>query len=255
MSTLTSPTSGGLFAHPRRRSARGPQWRRAAAWSLGANLYLAVWFWAIVVVGVTAALVVVDRVGTVETSFVQFAASGATWFPFATAIVFATTQLGVHVANGMTRRAFIRAQVLTVAVSAALYALVLNLALLVEEAVFARLGWPHAANTEGYSGWEDGVGPGVLDHGLLFLAAQVSGLLVGIAYYRFGGWWGTLLLPLTALPVYGSLLVADAGVAGWAPTGELTPLTFAAVRVVLALLGALAFQRLARDVPIRRVTT
>ncbi|MEE6296425.1 hypothetical protein [Georgenia wangjunii] len=255
MSTLTSPTSGGLFTYPR-RTRRGPQWRRAAAWSLGANLVLAAWFWVIVAVGVTAALIVVDRVATVEMSIVQFAAQGATWFPFATAIIFATTQLGVHVANGMTRRAFIRAQLVTVVVSACAYALVLNLALLAEGALFARLGWPHTAGDDGFAAWQDGFAAGLLDMALIFLAAQVSGLLVGIAYYRFGGWWGTLLLPLTVAPVYASLLVADAAEEGWSAFALFTsPLALAAARVLLIALGALAFHRLARDVAIHRVTT
>lgn len=261
MSTLTSRPSGGLPASPR-PARRRSQWRRAAAWSLGANLYLAAWFWAIAVVGVTVALVIIDRVATVEMSIMQFASQGATWFPFAVAITFVTSQIGVHVANGMTRRAFIRAHLLSVVVSAAAYTLLMSTAMAVEGAVYDRLGWPHVPGDVERALWQDAFAPSLLEYGLVFLAAQMSGLLVGIAYYRFGGWWGTLLLPLTVAPV---VLVQIAGpVLGgtWngreisEPLGTGVPVSawgFLAGALVLIALAALAFSRLARDVPVRRV--
>lgn len=254
MSTPTTLTSGGLLGHRGHPFRRGPQWLRATSWTLAAHLYLAAWFWAIAVVAVTIALVVVDRVGTVEVSIAQFAAQGATWFPFAIAIILTGSQIGVHVANGMTRRSFLRAALLSVLVSALVYALVMSTLLLVEGAVFDRMGWPHVPDGEDRSAWQDGFGPALLDYGLLFLAGQVSGLLVGITYYRFGGWWGTLLLPLTVAPV---LLIQLAGplVGGSRTVGDIVVPSAVGVAIALALIGlaAYAFARVTRDVPIRPI--
>ncbi|MFC4556120.1 hypothetical protein [Georgenia faecalis] len=256
-------TTGGLPGRPRRRPGTAvgrPQWRRALGWVLAVQLYLAAWFWLIAVAVVTVALIVIDRIGTVTVSIMQFASEGATWFPFAIAIISATAQLSVHVANGMTRRSFIRAALVTSVVSGVVYALVMSLAMLAEGAVFARFGWPHVAGADDVALWQSGFGPGLLGYALLFVGAQVSGLLVGIGYYRYGGWWGTLLLPLTAAPaVLLQLLTPLLGGDGWFVDAAPFSLSTAALAVpgavVVIALGAAGFHRLTRDVAIRRVTT
>jgi hypothetical protein len=253
---MTTLTSSGLLERPGRRSPRGPQWVRATTWLLGAHLFLALWFWAIVVVAVTVALVVIDRVGTVTVSIMQFASQGATWFPFAIAIILTGGQIGVHVVSGMTRRSFLRASLVAASVSSLVYALAQSALMAAEGAVFERLGWPHATGEADRGLWEGGFGASLVEYGLVFLAAQVSGLLVGITYYRLGGWWGTLALPLTVGPV---VLVQVAGpfVGGtWRGLGLEAPGALAvAVALLLITLGALAFARLARDVAIRPITS
>lgn len=256
MSTLTSPTSSRQPVF-RRRGRSTSQWRRAAAWMLGFQAVLGAWFWLIAVVGVTVAILVIGRIASVEVSIMQFAAQGATWFPFALAVILATTQLGVHVANGMTRRSFTRAALVTCTISAIGYALVMVLAIRAEAALYARTGWPHVVGSDDSAIWENSFGPSLLGYGLVFLGAQVSGLLVGIGYYRFGGWWGTLLLPLTVAPalllqVAGPLLSGDTW--EWGANRFSAPLTVvvpAALAVIAA--GALGFHALARTVPIHRV--
>ena len=91
---------------------------------------------------------------------------------------------------------------------------------------------------------------------LSFVGGQLSGLLVGMAYYRLGGWWGTVVLPLTLAPIY---LVGSPGLTTGqfqllAPLDPSAPVT-AVVSVVVLALAALAYYLLARHVPIRKVAS
>lgn len=230
-------------------------------------LYLAAWFWGIAVVVLTLAIVLVDRFGEITTSVVQFTRQGGIWFPFSLAIILATTYLPTHVAAGMTRRAFATAALVAGAVTAAVYAAVLTLLIQVERAVFDRAGWTHTLSDVGLSATSSGtavdVGRLFLDYGLMFTSGVVSGLLVGIVYYRAGGWWGTLALPLTIGPLFvvTALLASDAGpfdlawvVERLGATGDDAPARVALCVLILAA-QAVAFHRLTRRAALNPVTT
>ena len=165
---------------------------------------VAVWFFGILILAATLAVVVWDRIGTVDQSIVQFARQGAMiWFPFSLAVITATTYLGVHVASGMTRRAFASASLIVAVGTAAGYAAVLTALLQTERLVFAVLGMEHGVAV-GSALFTDSsqVGLIALDFLGVILAGQLSGLLCGVVYYRAGGWWGTVALPLTVGPVF-----------------------------------------------------
>jgi hypothetical protein len=78
--------------------------RATASWLLGMNLFLAAWFWGMVILVVTAALVVISLVGEVNNSILAFARQAAVWFPFSVLIAIMAAYLPVHVAAGLTRR-------------------------------------------------------------------------------------------------------------------------------------------------------
>ena len=164
------------------------------------NLYLAAWFWAMAVVVVTGALVVISTVGEVNNSIVAFARQGAVWFPFSVLIAITAAYLPVHVAAGLTRRSLALGSLIAAVGTAVVYSAVYCGLLLVERAVFGAFGWQWRILDDVPLASTD-MTTMLVSTVLLLVAANVSGLLVGISYQRLGGWWGTLALPLTAGPI------------------------------------------------------
>lgn len=251
---LTGLTAG-TFRFGRRLPPGRPQWWRAAVWMLGMHTYLALWFWAtILFLAVAAGVVVLNLVGTIGVSILQFAAHGALWYPFSLMITVAAVQLTSHVGNGMTRRSFARAAVLTTVVVGLVYGVLLAVGLAVEGALYDRAGWAHGhiANT-GESGdvrsepWNEHVLVSAATYAVRSAGGAVSGLLVGTAYYRLGALRGTLVLPLTVLPALAGQddladVVADA-------LGVSLPV-YDLVNLAVVALAALAFWRLIRNIPV-----
>nr|WP_297429426.1 hypothetical protein [uncultured Actinotalea sp.] len=187
--------------------------RHVIAWLMGHHLRFVGWAVAVLVVGVVVGTILVERISQVELSIVQFGRQGFVWFPFAIAIGLATAYVPVHVAAGMTRRVMARASLLAGVLTGLTYAVVMTVALQAERAVYGAFGWPQRI-TDAAPLFEDTsqVGLILLDLSLLFVAAQLSGLLVGAVYYRFGGWRGTFALPLTVGPI---LAVPTLLTGGW----------------------------------------
>ncbi len=174
-------------------------------WLLRTHLRVAAWVGAVAGVVVVVILVLVDRFGVVNASAVPFARQGLLWFPFTLSSILATSYVNVHVAMGLTRRALGRATVLTALIMSLVYATVLIAAFGVEGVVYHALGWPHAV-TQGLPALAGTTGTAAapmlfVDFLLLAAAGQLCGLFCGIVYYRAGGLWGTLALPLTVGPV------------------------------------------------------
>lgn len=234
---------------------RVPQWRSAFGYLLSAYVYmLTLWFWAIALPVIAVIIFIVSQnVEQVTSSGVAFSHHGALWFPFSIAIILSVTYLPIHVANGLTRRSFSQAA-LAVNVSVGLLnAVIATLALLVEREIYDGLGWLHGGN--------DGQGipifhGGVLTYGfglfLLFTAGQISGSLIGIAYYRLGGWVGTIALPFGLLPLAAvGILGLGEGVQWnpWSWTADVAPWgTVVAIVILIAAAGV--FHLLVRDVSI-----
>jgi len=248
MSRTVSPPSGAR--------TRRPQWLRAASRHLRIYAYMWAWFWGICVLGIVVATAVTAVAsGTVNVSIVQFVRQGPlVWFLLSIAILVATVYLGPHVANGMTRRSFVTGGLVAGVLASLLHAATGTVLTLLEGAVYARMGWDHdttpgAEFTEGI--WDTGLGPLVLDYALATLAGTIGGLLIGITYYRLGGWWGTFALPLTGLPILYTMFATSWSEAPFVPWD--VP-TVAAVLVGVALLtcAAFAFALLARTVTIKR---
>src|SRR5690625_943184 len=167
---------------------------------MGVYLVLWAWMWAVCLVGVTVAIVLTDRLGTVELSVAQFIRNGPlVWFLFSVGVFIVAACLTPHVANGMTRRSFVVGTLTATVIGSLLFAAASAGILLLEGVVYDRMGWGHhAVEGDSYTAgvWEAGVGTLLLDHALVTVAGSVTGLLVGVTYYRLGGWWGTLALPL-----------------------------------------------------------
>lgn len=246
---LTGLTAGTL-RFGRRASHSRPQWWRAGVWMLGMQAYLALWFWAIVLFFAVAFVVLLSRVGEISISIFQFAAHGALWFPFSLMVTVAAVQITSHVGNGMTRRSFAQAALLTTAVVGLAYGLLMAVGLAVEGALYDRAGWPHihvadtgpsaAVRAEGFL-------VSALTYAVRTAAGAVAGLLVGTAYYRLGALRGTLALPLAVLPALAS---QDDLAAVVAEALGMTLPAYDLVNLTVVVLAALAFWQLVRNVPV-----
>lgn len=219
-------------------------------WSVGR------WAFPVIAVAATLVIVVWAAIGTPTTSIVGFSRQGMMWFPFSLSIAIAVGQVNVHVAMGRTRRTLGRAAVLAALVMSVVYAVGLVVLMQVERGVYAVAGWQHVIVDQlTFVSDTSQVGLLVGEYLVTTATAQLSGLLCGITYYRFGGWVGTLSLPLTVGPV----LLVLAGVSADVPflSGDLAVGTVgggalrAVVVVVVLAAVVVAFQRILRSTPVR----
>ncbi len=165
-------------------------------------------FLAIAVAVVVVVLFFVGRATTPTMSGFQFAQQVAPWIPFAVAIHYATSWLGPHVAAGMTRRSFVRAAITAVLVLAVWGAVALWLLLRIERWLYGRLGWTAGADGSRVSAAETAALPYLWGLVLLLAVAGLTGLVVGLTYFRLGS-VATFALPLTMIPMAALVLVLD----------------------------------------------
>ncbi len=243
MTTALHPTS----------ARRGPVVRTVV--HLGrTNLFLLTWFWVIVVTAALLGTLALARVnGEVGTAVIMYARHGALWFPFAQTIILLGTALRVHVANGSTRRTFVRASLVVAVGTGLAYALVLGVLAAVERTAHHAAGWGWRITDASLADERSPLGLLLAELAVSFVAATVVGLLVGVAYEHVGGWWGTLALPLTAGPLIGVLALlgaygggVPAGRSSWAAAAPTLALALAVV-----VLAAVAYAALAGRLPLR----
>ncbi|MPV38219.1 hypothetical protein [Georgenia subflava] len=246
---MTAPTS------PRTTRALPAPWLRTTRWLLRMQLTVTLWTFGVIAVVALGAFAVVQARGIEPIlSVVQFIRHPGVWLGFTLNLIAALGLIGLHVASGLTRRSFVAATVVVGLITAVVWAVVGALALELEGVVYAAQGWPQVAG-EGGAEFDPGAGfaATVVPLALSFAAGQLSGLLVGMAYYRLGGWWATLALPLTVAPIF---LVGIGGLDdGQWTLGDLdAPAVVAAVLGVLVLAAAAAaYHLIVRNVPIRHV--
>lgn len=200
-----------------------------------ARTYLTLAWWFVGIFGVLwlGAIIIAVQFGPVAQSMAQFARQGSTWFPLSIAIMAVSAYHAVHIAAGMTRRTLGTAMLIVSALMAVIVTAVVVGLFAVEIVLYDANGWQHRIVDNSWfpaapddllaiAGWNF----------LLVMAAQVSGLLIGVVYLRAGAWRGTLSLPLTAGPVFGIWWALARGVqVEWLTTG---------VRIGLAVLATLA---------------
>lgn len=223
--TAARDAAPATAAAPRRGAGR-PLWsarpsrRRAPALRTARNLLrwfapIAGIYAGVLVLVVVAVPLVVAAVGHVEMSVVWFARQSGIWFPFSVLIGVASTYPPVHVANGMTRRSYVRGALAAAVAIAVVFSAGMTAGLLAERTWYRAMGWDWGL-VDGWFAASHGLGSVLLSYLATYLVAYLSGLLVGTVYAVAGGWWGTLTLPLTAGPVVlVATLVGDDG--GWLP--------------------------------------
>jgi hypothetical protein len=167
------------------------------------------------------------------------------------------TSLPVLVAHGLSRRtAAVASGVVTVGLAIG-GALVMQVGLSVESAAFRAAGLSYVLD-DPHLFHEIGQSHLIFTEYLLLLAAFiVTGWLMTVGYYRFGGRRGVIAMPLAALPALGTVAalaggwvgeLAD-GAPGW--IGDLDQPVALALALVPVVAGLAAMPALARTVPVR----
>lgn len=253
-----SATIAGAYRWAGRPNPSQPQWRRTLRWMLGMQALLGLWFWGVILVLEALALVIAAQFGPVQVSMFQFATHGALWFPFSIMIITSAAVVTTHVAQGRTRRSFIQAALLTVAVMALGYGVLMTAGITVEGLVYDSLGWTqqHIADVDSATAplapWQEPLGTTLLTYITRTGGGAMAGLLVGVAYYRFGGWRGTGLLLLTALP---ALAVQEALSGLLRNVVDSALVVNGGIALALIVAGAIAYYFLTRHLPINNPRT
>lgn len=235
-----------------------PQWIRAARWPMATHLLMASWFWAFIIIAWIGAAVLFSQINDdgITMSIMQFVQHGALWFPFSISIMIAI-MAPLHIANGVTRRSYARAAIAVTLATAVLYGLLIATAMSIEGVIYDAAGWQqqHVAEADGQivgaagAPWTEGWIVSALTYILSCAGGLVSGLLVGGTYHRFGGWKGTLLLPLTLIPA----LLGQADLARVVASGLDSELLIPGLLTLLIVaIGAFAYARIVHTVPISK---
>lgn len=248
-----SATIAGAYRWAGRPNPGQPQWQRTLRWMLGMQALLGLWFWGVILVLEVIALLIAVQFGPVQVSMFQFATHGALWFPFSIMIITSTAAITPHVAQGRTRRSFIQAALLTVVALALVYGVLMTAGLALEGLLYESQGWTHVhvaditSATAPLAPWQEPLGTTLLTYTTRTGGGAMAGLLVGVAYYRFGGWRGTGLLLVTALPA----LAAQESISGFLRAGVDSALLINGVlSLALIVAGAIAYYLLTRYLPI-----
>lgn len=218
-----------------------------ARWLFGRLVNIGKWFAAIVsIVFVLVPPLINALGGRLEFSIWEmFSTNGAGWFALAMGATLVANYLTVVVAQGVTRGGFALAAGLAITALSLLLALFIWLGYLLESGYFGLFQWQHALL--GQHLFTD-VGQGLLvlaEYAVRHVLFALVGMIVGYGYYRFGGVWGTALLPLTlvvplaagvailGLPGLTAVLTLG-GVAGATPLGTALSLPYFVLLLIIA---------------------
>lgn len=231
IATHTNPQSVPLRARPAPVTA-------VALWALRRYLTILAWFAGIA--GLIVAAVMIPLLQHFQPAlqfsiWENFAAGGPSWFSLALGVM-AMQYLPTLVAQGVTRRRYVLAAGLALAVVALLAGVLVAAGYAVESRLYETVGMEatlrgdHAfASTNQYL-------LVIAESAVRALLFGLTGLLIGLSYYRFGGWLGLALLVVTcALPlsVGGSLLALEPAALGFTWPG-ITHATLAGVGLLAA---------------------
>jgi hypothetical protein len=204
----------------------------------------------------------IGRWGQPDRSIWTYSGTWVRWVLLVIGILVVPLMFRVLVAHGITRRGFAAASAAGIGLLAAITGCYMVIGYLVERAFYAAgdhpttLMQPHLFDSTGQ------VHLIFAEYALLAGASLVTGWLVGVGYLRLGWFFGTLALPLTAIPVAAvEYLLGTWPSAGWnlgqldvaapgLPLGVALPLAAAAVG-----LGLLAGRWLLHAVPIKPKTS
>lgn len=258
----TVPPGGLAAAGEARRAVVVAHHRRSvravAERVLGACWYIGVWFWAIALVITGIMLVVQTRVDGVEVDALNGPAGSARFFLFVMGILLPLVFVAVHVAAGGTRRAFVQGLWAGAVAAGVSFGAAATLVAWLVDVVARRAGWDALVADQLY---DDGsqVGVVLVVQVLSCTVYTLTGMAVGAAYHRGGGWRGTFLLPLVLLPValaeaalrsgfFGGSLAAALGV------GDGSVVLAVGGGLLATALAALALHLTLRDAPLRPVS-
>ncbi len=227
-----APSTDGVPTNPRYRP-HGIAFRNVVRTAL----YIGAWVWLIVVLIITAVPHLVDHFGSVEFSMFGSTSTGPQWFLFVLGIILVAVGLGPHVAQGQTRRTFVVQTVAGFVVVGLVFALMGVAVYAWERWLYGARGWPIEPEGNHLFSSTDQWWLVLAEGALLTPLFALAGVAVGATYYRWRGWIGTALLPVTVgLPVVASDVVHG----NWLPGAlGVSPPPLVAAGVVVALAAGL----------------
>ncbi|MGN9911671.1 hypothetical protein ACTMTJ_29440 [Phytohabitans sp. LJ34] len=227
---------------------------------LRSSVQMVVGYWAIMIPVYAAIVIAIVTAGDTDVSI--WATSGGSapkYFLLAVGVMLTTVHLPVYVGNGVTRRDFAYGASIFILVVAGLYAVLMTLGYVFEYSVYSaadlmgNLADPYPVRSVG-----DGLTQLVAEF-FVAITYLCCGWLMSTCFYRFGTWWGIVLIPVTLLPAVVTEMGFDSLWAGYAINNGLgvdRPPLPAGVLMAAAAIAAAWFVNFAliRAVAIKKVS-
>ncbi|MCB7136260.1 hypothetical protein [Cellulosimicrobium marinum] len=245
-----------------RRAAESAAHRRGVraviTYYVAGTWWVGVWFWVIALAVGALILWIMRRNGEASIDAVGGVAGSAKYFLFVMGILMPLMTIATHVASGGTRRSFAHGLWIGTALSGATFGLAAALVKWGEWAVFRQNGWVADPEVTQLYGDASQFGTVFLVESLFCTVYYLAGAVIGLGYYTFGFWRGTLLVLAALVPVsvaetflrsgfYGDALARVVGL-------DDTPLWLAALGgLVGVVLAALLVRAVVRSTAIRPV--
>lgn len=217
-------TSSHAHPHPLTSGVKPATVTAVTLWALRRYATILAWFAGIaaLIVGVVMTPVLLRYQPDLQFSIWEnFAAGGPSWFSLALGVM-AVQYLPTLVAHGVTRTRYVLATGLALALIALLAGVLVAAGYAVEARLYERIGMEPTLQGEHAFAVPSQYVLVIVETAVRSLLFGLTGLLIGLTYYRFGGWLGTaLLLVSCALPlsVGGTLLAQEPGALGFAWPG------------------------------------
>ena len=203
------------------------------------------WFWGVITVVVVVASVVTARFDGIDLSLWEVITGQASKYWLLVLGVSLTTQLRLHVSNGLTRRDFLLGAGAFGLLTAVVFAALVPLGRGVE--------WMFRNGSGDYPDFT--AGEALRDFGHYAPGAVgwlLTGALCAAGFYRYSWWAGLLLIIPFALPLAIPETLLGLYAAADEPSSKLVPFGAGlALSLVAGAAGAVVLRLLIRDVPIR----
>jgi hypothetical protein len=196
--------------------------------------------------------------GTITRSVWDPAVTVVRWFALGYGLFLVNRLLAVYVANGQTRREFLRSVALFVVVAGAALAALLTLGFVLEAVLYRAMDWPHRVSTDRLFDSPTQYPLIFVNYWAMLAIWTTFGLFLAAGFYRSGGW------ELVVLPVALVLVVVTGygiGFNGLPFIGATVAVADVPLAATLGLClagllpGAALTWLLVRDIPIRSKTT
>lgn len=217
-------TTSHTTQQPRVTRAQPAPLAAVTLWTLRRYTTILAWFAGIAALIVAAVMTPLLQVYQPDLRFSlweNFAAGGPSWFSLGLGAM-AVQYLPTLVAQGVTRRRYVLAAGLALGVITLVTGVLVAAGYAAEARLFERVGLEPILRGEHVFEHTSQHLLVVAEAAVRSLLFGLTGLLIGLAYYRFGAWLGTALLLVTCvlpLSVGGSLLAQEVGALGFAWPG------------------------------------
>lgn len=223
------------------------------------NLAWLGWVWAVILVLMPIALLIIDAAGGSLDESLWGGGGGLGWqrWVLFTCGVFTTTMfLRTVVTRGVTRRSLARGSILAMVTLSVIGSVVAAVGFVIERPFFVSNDWGHRLRGVGVIEWGE-LPRLAVEHGLLMAVYYLSGWLIGAAFVRSGVVWGMASIIPSLLPSAIIELTVSRGTGGFEigalPSVIADPafaLSLSVAAVVIVATAVLA-SRITRSLPVR----